>query len=281
MALELRDVSYTYGEGTPFALPAVSDVDLRVDVGTVTLVLGPTGSGKSTVLSLLAGLLQPTRGGVFLEDAQCDGLLAGTDAGVGIVFQAPESQLFAETVLEDVAFGPRNQGLDRSVAEERAREALTVVGLDPELFQARSPFTLSGGEARRVALAGVLAMRPRYLLLDEPTAGLDAAGRDALLAVLDSLRGDTGIVIVTHDAEEFLGRADAALVLCAGLSEYSGQAQALIEDPAPLERAGLTVPDVVAVMRAARADGLDVDANGLDPIAAACALIAALERRVG
>lgn len=278
MALTLSGISHTYGPDTSFAVQALVDVDLTVEAGRLTVVLGPTGSGKSTLLGIGSGLVTPTAGAVTLDGVPAIGVLAGKESGVGLVFQAPEAQLFAETVLEDVAFGPSNLGLDRDESRQRAREALLSVDMDPEVFGERSPFALSGGEARRVALAGVLAMQPAYLLLDEPTAGLDARGRDAVLRVLDRLIPSTGVAIVTHDAEEFLGRADDVLLLAEGHSVYCGPVAGLLREPALLEQAGLVVPDVVKVLHAARSAGIAVEPDTADPARAASSLARALGR---
>lgn len=276
MALILEHVSHTYGRGTAFAVDALIDVSLSVEPGRLTVVLGPTGSGKSTLLGIASGLLAPTSGSVVLDGTPAEGVLAGRAGGVGLVFQAPETQLFAESVLDDVAFGPVNLGLPRSEALDRAKEALVTVGLEPEEFADRSPFALSGGEARRVALAGVLAMRPAYLLLDEPTAGLDARGREAVLSVLREIVPTTGVAIVTHDADEFLALADDALVLSRGRSLYWGPVEGLVRDPEPLDRSGLIVPEVVRALHDARDAGIAVEPVTADPVRAAALLAAAL-----
>lgn len=276
MALILEHVSHTYGGGTAFAVEALVDVSLSVEPGRLTVVLGPTGSGKSTLLGIASGLLAPTSGSVVLDGTPADGVLAGRSGGVGLVFQAPETQLFAESVLEDVGFGPVNLGLPRSEALDRARDALVTVGLEPDEFADRSPFALSGGEARRVALAGVLAMRPGYLLLDEPTAGIDARGREAVLSVLCEIVPTTGVAIVTHDADEFLALADDALVLSRGRSLYWGPVEGLVRDPEPLDLSGLIVPEVVRALRDARDAGIAVEPVTADPVRAAALLAAAL-----
>jgi len=276
VALTLENVTHTYGLETSFAVEALTQIDLSIRPSRLTVVLGPTGSGKSTLLAVASGLLSPTHGSVLLDGTPATGVLAGKAAGVGLVFQAPEAQLFAETVLDDVAFGPTNLGFDKTQAEEMAHSALLAVDMDPDVFGARSPFALSGGEARRVALAGVLAMRPAYLLLDEPTAGLDARGREAVLRVLERLVPTTGIAIVTHDAEEFLGRADDVLVLAEGRSVYCGEVAGLLLEPALLERAGLVVPDVVLALHAARDAGVAVEPSTADPVKAARMLADAL-----
>ena len=192
MALVADALSYTYGAGTSFAAPALKDVSLALDAGDLLLVVGATGSGKSTLLRLLSGLLDPDAGTVLVDSEP-----VGKPGRVGIVFQNPETQFFAETVLDDVSFGPRN--LRVPDVDAAACEALEAVGLPAAIFGSRSPFTLSGGEARRAAVAGVLAMRPAYLLLDEPTAGLDRIGRDAVLGAISAVRDRTGVLVVTHD----------------------------------------------------------------------------------
>ncbi len=216
MPLTLTGIGYTYASGTGFAVSAVRDVSFEVAVGELVLVLGATGSGKSTLLRLAAGLLEPQPGHATIDGAPLDRRTAR--GSVGLVFQDAEAQLFADTVVDDVAFGPRNLGHSAEDAQALAREALASVGLDPQLFGERSPFSLSGGEARRAAIAGVLAMQPRYLLADEPTAGLDAPGRSALRRLLLDARSRAGVVVVSHTAEEFLGAADRVLVLSDGES---------------------------------------------------------------
>jgi len=277
VGLRLSRVSHTFGLGTRFAVDALRGVDMEVEVGRRTVVLGRTGSGKSTLLLAASGLIAPTAGEVTVDGVAAKGVLAGNEGGVGLVFQAPENQLFAETVLDDVAFGPANLGHERSAAHERAREALAEVGLDPSLYGDRSPFALSGGEARRVALAGVLAMRPAYLLLDEPTAGLDARGREAVLSVLERIASHTGIVIVTHDAEEFLVGADDVLILDGGEMAFYGPLEELLCHTTPLHAAGLKTPEVVQVLVDARRAGYPVPEITAEPIRGARILSAALQ----
>lgn len=232
---------------------ALDGVDLAVAPGELVLVLGATGSGKSTLLLLASGLLPLTSG-----EASVDGVPLDAKAArgvIGLVFQNPESQLFAESVWTDVMFGPRNLGVMPEAAHDAARAALQDVGLDPDEFGPRSPFSLSGGEARRVALAGVLAMRPRYLLLDEPTAGLDARGRAALRGAVEHAREQAGLVVVSHDAEEFLGMADRVLMLADGSTAWHGAARDAVADPETFRAAGLVAPDLLQLQASLRSMG--------------------------
>lgn len=270
MALTAKGVGYSYSAGTDFQQRAVDDVSFSVGTGQLVLVIGSTGSGKSTLLRMLAGLLAPASGTLTIDDVP---LNAATARGaIGLVFQDAESQLFAETVIDDVSFGPRNLGVDESDLPGVAGDALRSVGLDPTVYGPRSPFGLSGGEARRVAIAGVLAMGPRYLLLDEPTAGLDALGRRAVRDVIRRSRQGAGVVVVSHSAEEFLGEADTVIMLADGAVAFSGEARDAINDPAVFERAGLSAPDVLRVQQIARERGLQLGELTLDPEAAAGAL---------
>lgn len=255
------------------AQPAVDAVSLEVAAGELVLVLGTTGSGKSTLLRLAAGLLEPRSGSASIDGEPLTP--AAARGRVGLVFQNPESQLFADSLLDDVMFGPKNLGLSPDDARRRSTEALVQVGLDPDRFAERSPFSLSGGEARRAAFAGVLAMHPVYLLADEPTAGLDARGRTAIRELLRTARSTAGVVVVTHTAEEFLGEADRVVLLASGAMVWSGTADDLIRDPQPLIDAGLVPPLVLEVQRQAEACGVRVAERTLEPSVAAHRLAAA------
>lgn len=267
MALILRDVGYTYAAHRDYATRALSGVTMTLEPGKMLLVVGATGSGKTTLLRVCAGLLSPESGSATIDGEQLTPLTAR--GRVGLVFQDPESQLFADTLIDDVAFGPANLGATQAEARGAAAEALALVGLDPEEFGGRSPFSLSGGEARRAAIAGVLAMRPRYVLADEPTAGLDARGRRAVRELLARQCGSSGVLVVSHAAEEFLGLADELVVLAEGGVEWSGSASAVISAPETMAETSVQLPDVLEVQRLVRMRGGDLSEPSLDPEVAA------------
>jgi len=262
VALTLTHISCEYAAGTSVASVALSDVSLALEPGELVVVLGSTGAGKTTLLRAAAGLLAVSCGTVDVDGRPASGAKARRGA-VGLVFQRPEAQFFSLSVEEDCAFGPHNLGRRPAEALDDARGALAAVGLEPGVFGPREPWSLSGGEARRAALAGVLAMRPRYLLLDEPTAGLDAAGREAVCAAVERARADAGVLVVTHDAEVFLGSADRVLVLRDGLTAFLGDVPALLEALPDLVAAGdVDPPEVPRALMLARSRG-SVPAGGL------------------
>lgn len=271
MALVASELGYTYSAGAHYQVRALSGIALELERGELLVIAGTTGSGKSTLLRLLAGLLQPQSGTVMVDDEPPGSRAAR--GRVAIVFQNAESQFFAETLLADVAFGPRNLGV--AGPEDAASAALAAVGLDPAEFGPRSPFTLSGGEARRAAIAGALAMGARYLLLDEPTAGLDARGRRDVLNAIEAERARAGVVVVTHDPDEFLASATRVLALDAGAAAFHGTVEALTEDPSAYEAAGLKLPEVVRAQVLARDRGAVLPVIELEPEAAASALLRA------
>jgi energy-coupling factor transport system ATP-binding protein len=274
MALSAKGVGYCYSAASGCVEPALADVSVTVEAGELVLVLGATGSGKSTLLRLLSGLLAPTEGKLVIDG---EPLTASSARGtVGLVFQDPESQLFAETILDDVAFGPRNLGASREEAFEAARDAMERVGLPAETFAGRSPFALSGGEARRAAIAGVLAMHPRYLLLDEPTSGLDSRGRRAVHELVRAERARCGVVVVSHSAGEFLGEADRVLVLVGGKATFADSGSELVARPEVFAAAGLCAPDVLRVQQLAAEKGAALAGYTLDVEAAARALAEAV-----
>lgn len=249
MGIHLQEVSYTYQKDTPFEGRALFGVDAEIKDGSYTAIIGHTGSGKSTLLQLLNGLNVPTAGQVVFGDVVVDSQskqkeLKPIRKQVGLVFQFPESQLFDETVLKDVAFGPQNFGVSKEEAERIAREKLRLVGISEDLFD-RSPFELSGGQMRRVAIAGILAMEPDYLVLDEPTAGLDPAGRAELMALFASLhqQGLT-LVLVTHLMDDVADYADYVYVMKEGKLVREGTPQDLFQEVDFLESIQLGVPKI-------------------------------------
>lgn len=249
MGIILDNVSYTYQEGTPFASAALSDVSLSIEDGSYTAIIGHTGSGKSTILQLLNGLLVPTKGSVHVFDT----LITSTSVNkqirqirkqVGLVFQFAENQIFEETVLKDVAFGPQNFGVSVEEAEAIAREKLALVGIDESLF-GRSPFELSGGQMRRVAIAGILAMEPSILVLDEPTAGLDPIGRKELMSLFKKLHQDgITIVLVTHLMDDVAEFADQVYVMEKGKLVKSGKPSLVFQNVKFMEKIQLGVPKI-------------------------------------
>ena len=249
MGIILDNVSYTYQEGTPFASAALSDVSLSIEDGSYTAIIGHTGSGKSTILQLLNGLLVPTKGSVRVFDT----LITPTSVNkqirqirkqVGLVFQFAENQIFEETVLKDVAFGPQNFGVSVEEAETIAREKLALVGIDESLFE-RSPFELSGGQMRRVAIAGILAMEPSILVLDEPTAGLDPIGRKELMALFKKLHQDgITIVLVTHLMDDVAEFADQVYVMEKGKLVKGGKPSIVFQNVEFMEKIQLGVPKI-------------------------------------
>ena len=249
MGIILDNVSYTYQEGTPFASAALSDVSLSIEDGSYTAIIGHTGSGKSTILQLLNGLLVPTEGSVRVFDT----LITPTSVNkqirqirkqVGLVFQFAENQIFEETVLKDVAFGPQNFGVSVEEAEAIAREKLALVGIDESLFE-RSPFELSGGQMRRVAIAGILAMEPRILVLDEPTAGLDPIGRKELMTLFKKLHQDgITIVLVTHLMDDVAEFADQVYVMEKGKLVKGGKPSLVFQNVEFMEKIQLGVPKI-------------------------------------
>ena len=249
MGITLKNVSYTYQAGTPFEGPALFDVNLEVKTGSYTALIGHTGSGKSTILQLLNGLLTPSSGSVLVDDIEITAASINKDIKqvrkkVGLVFQFAESQVFAETVLEDVAFGPQNFGVSKEEAERVAREKLLLVGISEDLF-VRSPFELSGGQMRRVAIAGILAVEPEVLVLDEPTAGLDPLGRKELMELFSHLHNDgMTIVLVTHLMDDVANFADTVYVMEKGCLVRSGNPKDIFQDVDFMENIQLGVPKI-------------------------------------
>lgn len=251
MGIALENVSFTYQEGTPLASTALSDVSLTIEDGSYTALIGHTGSGKSTILQLLNGLLVPSQGSVRVFDTLITSTSKNKDIRqirkqVGLVFQFAENQIFEETVLKDVAFGPQNFGVSEEDAEQIAREKLALVGIDESLFN-RSPFELSGGQMRRVAIAGILAMEPAVLVLDEPTAGLDPLGRKELMNLFRKLhQSGMTIVLVTHLMDDVAEYANQVYVMEKGRLVKGGKPSDIFQDVVFMEEVQLGVPKITA-----------------------------------
>ena len=260
--LALSHVFYEYEPGTPMAATGLDDVSLTIRQGEFLGIIGRTGSGKSTLIQHLNGLLKPSRGTVSWNGEDIFGEKYDRRAlrgKVGLVFQYPEHQLFEETVIKDVSFGPKNQGLPEEEIRKRARHAMEAVGLSEE-YDERSPFDLSGGEKRRAALAGVLAMQPEILVLDEPTAGLDPAGRSRLLRTLVDLKNEgIGIVLVSHSMEDVAGTADRIVVMHDGRVEMDASPREIFRREKDLDAIGLAIPAVTRIARRLAAEGCPAD----------------------
>lgn len=251
MSIELKDVSYTYSKGTPFSIQGISAVNLRIQDGEWVVIMGPTGSGKSTLVQHLNGLLKPDEGEVIVNGTNIHSskkALRQARREVGLVFQYPEHQLFGSSVFEEIAYGPENYGLAGIEVEIRVMEAMAAVGLDYDRYKDRSPHELSGGEKRRVALAGVLAVQPRLIALDEPTAGLDYDGKAMLLKTMTKLNRELGISVVwvTHEITEIAELANRLLVLNQGRVALDGPVREILSEQLLLEL-GIEVPLVVRV----------------------------------
>ncbi|VMJ94494.1 cobalt ABC transporter ATP-binding protein [Streptococcus pneumoniae] len=251
MGIALENVNFTYQEGTPLASAALSDVSLTIEDGSYTALIGHTGSGKSTILQLLNGLLVPSQGSVRVFDTLITSTSKNKDIRqirkqVGLVFQFAENQIFEETVLKDVAFGPQNFGVSEEDAVKTAREKLALVGIDESLFD-RSPFELSGGQMRRVAIAGILAMEPAILVLDEPTAGLDPLGRKELMTLFKKLhQSGMTIVLVTHLMDDVAEYANQVYVMEKGRLVKGGKPSDVFQDVVFMEEVRLGVPKITA-----------------------------------
>ena len=264
--LEIKGLSHTYSPNTLFAKEALKDINLSIEKGDFVGVVGHTGSGKSTLVQCLNGLIIPTEGDVLVDGVSLKKTknLKNIRKRVGMVFQYPEYQLFEESVVKDVAFGPKNLGLSDQEVEERVNEALDMVQLETEVRN-RSPFELSGGQKRRVAIAGILAMKPSVLILDEPTAGLDPHGRDEILKQIKDLydQSDMTIIMVSHSMEEVATLAKRMLVMNHGKIAMDGTPRELFVQGDKLERLSLTTPQVTKVMEALKARGANVRTDAI------------------
>ena len=261
--IEIKNLTHTYSAGTPFERSAVEDLSLDILPGEFLGIIGHTGSGKSTLIQHLNGLLKPTSGEILLEGRDIwaqPKKIRQVRFQVGLVFQYPEYQLFEETVRKDIAFGPGNMGLSAEEIDRRVEEAAARVGLDASLLDA-SPFDLSGGQKRRVAIAGVIAMEPKVLILDEPTAGLDPRGREEILAMLRNYHESCGttVVLVSHSMEEIARNASRIAVLKRGKVLMAGTPRQVFARAAELQAAGLDVPQATRIAMALREKGAAID----------------------
>ena len=263
MSIEVRNLTHTYSEGTAMRTVALENVCMTIEDGEFLGIIGHTGSGKSTLVQHLNGLLKPTSGQVLIDGEDLNGEHVNRRSlrqRIGLVFQYPEYQLFEETVAKDIAFGPKNQGLSKEETDERVRYAMECVHLDYQKYSDRSPFELSGGQMRRVAIAGVLAMRPSVLILDEPTAGLDPRGRDRILSMLEQLHAErhTTIVMVSHSMDDMARLATRLIVMAEGKVLATGTPREIFAQEQMMISAGLGVPQVSSLCRALRAKGFDL-----------------------
>lgn len=262
MSIVINHLTFAYTQGGKKLEPTLRDLTFTVEEGTFLGIIGHTGSGKSTFVKHLNGLLTSEKGSVCVDGLDLADKASRKKARelVGMVFQYPEYQLFADTVFEDVAFGPRNMKLDADEVKKRVLNAMTLVGLDPELFSERSPFDLSGGERRRAAIAGVLAMHPKYLVLDEPMAGLDPLGRREILALLEKLRSESHctIIMISHSMDDIAKHATKVLVLERGSLFLLDTPQAVFSHAEELEKIGLSVPGVTKICVEMNRRGIEI-----------------------
>ncbi len=260
--LKTENLTYVYGEGTPFKITALDNVNIDISKGEFVAIIGHTGSGKSTLVQHLNGLLKPTDGKIFLDEEdiwQSKSKIFDTRFRVGLCFQYPEYQLFEETVYKDIAFGPTNMGLSKGEIDERVRNAAKYVGIPDEMLS-KSPFDLSGGEKRRVAIAGVISMEPEILILDEPTSGLDPRGREQILALIKNYREQTGktVIIVSHSMDDVARYATKVFVMNNSKLEMSGTVDEVFEKASRLREIGLSVPQITEIFIKLREKGYPV-----------------------
>jgi energy-coupling factor transport system ATP-binding protein len=263
MSIKIENLSHIYMPKTPFEKKALDNINLVINDGEFLALIGHTGSGKSTLIQHLNGLLEATTGKIYVDDMDitCKGVkLSDIRKKIGLVFQYPEYQLFEETIEKDIAFGPTNLGLNEEEILERVKKAMMMVGLDYDKYKDLSPFELSGGQKRRVAIAGVIAMEPKILILDEPTAGLDPKGRDDILEQINILHKQykMTIILVSHSMEDVGKMAERIVVMNKGHIELLGTPAEVFKEIDTLEKIGLAVPQVTYLMRALRQKGFDV-----------------------
>ncbi|KXZ39013.1 energy-coupling factor transport system ATP-binding protein [Alkalithermobacter thermoalcaliphilus JW-YL-7 = DSM 7308] len=263
MSISIKNLKHVYNQNTPFESLALDDINLEIQSGELVGLIGHTGSGKSTLIQHLNGILKPTSGKIFIDDVDITDeniSLSNIRKKVGVVFQYPEYQLFEETVYKDIAFGPSNLGLSEDEINKRVIEAMKLVGLNYEQIKDRSPFELSGGQKRRVAIAGVLAMKPKILVLDEPTAGLDPKGRDEILSQIKDLHKNEKMTIIlsSHSMEDMAKIATKIVVMAKGKVYMQGKAKEVFMQADKLKSVGLDVPLVCDLVKKLRQNGFNI-----------------------
>lgn len=283
MSIKIKNLTHIYNEGMPFEKIALEDINIEIQTGEFVGIIGHTGSGKSTLIQMFNGLLKPTRGDVLVNDQNIHHEKANKKEirqKVGLVFQYPEYQLFEMTVKDDVAFGPKNLGLTEEEVKARVKYALDAVGLDESYYE-KSPFELSGGQKRRVAIAGVLAMNPETLILDEPTAGLDPKGRNELFEQLQKMHRELGltIILISHSMEDVARYVEKLFVLYKGKIAYQGTPREVFANGKKLEEIGLAMPQIRYVMEALKAKGMPITEDVLTVEEAANKLITYLRTK--
>lgn len=266
MIIDIKDLNYIYNPNTPFEKKALDSINIQINEGDFIGLIGHTGSGKSTLVQHLNGLMKPTSGTIIVDGmdiTEKKASLREVRQKVGLVFQYPEHQLFEETVYKDISFGPKNLGLSDEEVDQRIRDAMDLVGLDFETLKDRSPFELSGGQKRRVAIAGVIAMKPKVLVLDEPTAGLDPAGRDEILDEIKGLFKKEGItiILVSHSMEDVARLVDRILVMHRGKLVMDDTTREIFKRASNLESIGLGIPQITKFMKRFKEKGKDIDDN--------------------
>lgn len=263
MSVEIKSLNYFYSQGTPYEKHALKDISFKISDGEFVGLIGHTGSGKSTLIQHINRLIKPTSGAILVDGIDINGenvSIKSVRQKVGLVFQYPEHQLFEMTVFKDVAFGPTNMGLSKDEIDECVKNALHMVGLDESIYD-KSPFELSGGQKRRVAIAGVLAMKPKTLILDEPTAGLDPKGRDEILDEVLRLHNESNItiILVSHSMEDIARYVNRIIVLDQGNLQLDGTPKEIFKDISRLENMGLAVPQVTYLAKALSEKGFNID----------------------
>ena len=266
MSIKLSDVNYTYMKDTPFEKTGIKNINLEISEGEFVAIIGHTGSGKSTLVQHLKGLLTPDSGTVIIDDVNINQNTVSAKAAknkVGIVFQYPEQQLFEETVYKDVTFGPKNMGMPEEKLENIAKQSLEFVSLDYEKYKNRSPFQLSGGQMRKVAIAGVIALKPKYLILDEPAAGLDPVGRDDLFEKISKLYQETGmtVILISHNMDDVARLAQRLIVMNNGEISIDDKPEQVFKYKEKLVAAGLALPQITELLSKLKQQGLAVEEN--------------------